>query len=82
MKIIYVLLVILVALFPLYSQVTVLGSVTNKNGKILPGANIVLKGTSLGTVSDQEGQFKLDISESDYIQSDGELVVTYIGYIT
>ena len=82
MKIIYVLLVILVASFPLYSQVTVLGSVTTKNGKILPGANIVLKGTSLGTVSDQEGQFKLDISESDYIQSDGELVVTYIGYIT
>ena len=82
MKISNVLLVIIVALFPLYSQVTISGSITNVDGKILSGANIVLKGTSLGVVSNQEGQFTLDIPESDYIQSDGELVVTYIGYIT
>ena len=74
-KISNVLLVIIVALFPLYSQVTISGSITNVDGKILSGANIVLKGTSLGGVSNQEGQFTLDIPESDYIQSDGKLVV-------
>jgi len=81
-KISNVLLVIIVASFPLYSQVTISGSITNVDGKILSEANIVLKGTSLGTVSDQEGQFTFDIPEIDYIQSDGELVITYIGYIT
>ena len=81
-KISNVLLVFIVVLFPLYSQVTISGSITNVDGKILSGANIVLKGTSLGVMSDQEGHFTLDIPEIDYIQSDGELVVTYIGYIT
>ena len=48
----------LLFLFPLFGQMTILGSVTNSDGKFLPGANIVLKGTSLGTVSDDNGMFK------------------------
>ena len=82
MKIYKVILFIILTLFPLYSQVTVSGIVTNVDGKILPGANIILKGSILGTVSDQEGQFILDIPEKDYSRSDGELIITYIGYIT
>ncbi len=81
-KISKILLFIVLALFPLYSQVIISGTITTENGEILPGANIVFNGTSLGTVSDKEGQFTLDIPESNYIKSDGELVVTYIGYIT
>ena len=82
MKISNVLLVLSVALFPLYSQVTISGSITNADGKILPGANIVLKGTSLGIVSDQGGEFTFNISQNDYDKSDGKLIITYIGYIT
>ena len=81
-KISKILLFIVLALFPLYSQVIISGTIITDNGKILPGANIVFNGTSLGTVSDQGGEFTLDISESNYIKSDGELVATYIGYIT
>ncbi|SVC23061.1 uncharacterized protein METZ01_LOCUS275915, partial [marine metagenome] len=75
-------LFILVTFFPLFGQIIISGSIVTENGKILPGANIVLKGTSLGTVSDIKGQFELDIPKNDYFQSDGEIIVTYIGYIT
>ena len=82
MKIAKVILFVLLALFPLYSQVYVSGYIINIDGEILSGANIALKGTNLGVVSDKEGQFILNIPEKDYIQSDRELIITYIGYIT
>ena len=60
---------------------TISGSVTNSDGNFLPGANIVLKGTSLGTVSDDNGMFKMEISKWNDLMDEGELIVTYIGYI-
>ncbi len=42
----------------------------------LPGANVMLKGTSYGTATDRSGEFRiLNISPGNY-----ELVVSYIGY--
>lgn len=38
------------------------------------GANILIKGTSLGTVTDIDGKFELDVNEGDV------LVVSYIGF--
>ena len=58
-------ILILLSIYSLFGQIIISGIVTNDDGKILPGANIVLKGTSLGTVSDQEGQYKLDIPEKE-----------------
>ena len=49
----------------LSGQVTIAGLVKSDNGKKLPRANIVLKGTNLGVVSDNDGQFTLDISEEE-----------------
>ncbi|MEH0158204.1 TonB-dependent receptor [Limibacter armeniacum] len=43
------------------------------------GANVLLKGTSIGSVTDLEGAFKLNISES---QTDPVLLITFIGYET
>ena len=77
-----ILILIILASCMLSGQVTIAGLVKSDNGKKLPRANIVLKGTNLGVVSDNDGQFTLDISEEDYINSSGELVITYIGYIT
>lgn len=50
------------------------GKVTDKNGEPLIGASIAVKGTSLGTLSDMDGKFKLAMD------SGKELVVNYIGY--
>lgn len=42
-----------------YSQTTVSGSVVDNNGQPLPGANILVIGTSTGTVTDFDGKFIL-----------------------
>jgi TonB-dependent SusC/RagA subfamily outer membrane receptor len=43
----------------------------------LPGVNVVLKGTSIGTVTDLEGRFTLDISSGEDV-----LVFSSVGFIT
>ena len=58
------------------AQNAVTGSVTDENGEGIPGANIVIKGTSQGTITDIDGAFSINASSSDV------LVVTYVGYST
>ena len=55
---------------------TINGSITDENGTPLPGANILEKGTSNGTLSDFDGNFSIQVP------SDAVLVVSYLGYIT
>ncbi len=50
------------------------GKVLDPNGDPLPGASIVVKGGTTGTVSDLDGNFALQTSESD------ALVFSFIGY--
>nr|MDA3816225.1 carboxypeptidase-like regulatory domain-containing protein [Prolixibacteraceae bacterium] len=41
---------------------TVTGSVTDADdGSTLPGVSVVVKGTSIGTVTDIEGEFSLNV---------------------
>src|SRR5690349_1378954 len=56
-------------------QVT--GTVTASDGSAIPGANITVKGSSTGTVSDSEGKFSLAVSGDAPI-----LVVSFIGFTT
>ncbi|MCE6991546.1 SusC/RagA family TonB-linked outer membrane protein [Dyadobacter sp. CY323] len=53
-------------------QVT--GKVNDENGAGLPGANILIKGTTRGTNTDTEGNFSLSIDGS------GILIVSSVGY--
>ena len=46
------------------------------NGSPLPGVNIVIKGTSVGTTSNADGKFSLNVSNTDV------LVFSFIGYET
>lgn len=57
-------------------QRTISGKVTiAENDKPLPGASVVVQGTTVGTSTDEQGSFQLDIpSDAD------TLVVSYIGY--
>ena len=53
------------------------GKVTdNETGEILPGVNILVKGTTQGTTSDANGEFKLSVSPNS------TLVFSFIGYQT
>jgi TonB-linked SusC/RagA family outer membrane protein len=66
----------LMNLSPLYAQYrTVQGTVSaSENGTPLPGASVSVKGTSLGTVTNQQGVYELDVPEE--VRS---LVFSFIG---
>lgn len=53
------------------------GSVLDEKGEPLPGATILAKGSSTGTVTDMDGKFSLEVP--DDIQS---ILVSFIGYET
>jgi len=53
------------------------GTVTNLDGNPLTGTNIVIAGTTTGTVAAQDGTFKLESN-----QSSGTLVFSFIGFKT
>lgn len=53
----------------------VTGTVIDSEGIPVIGANVVVKGTTLGTVTDIEGNFNLEISDNAVIS------VSYIGYV-
>ncbi len=46
-----------------YSQTTISGSVTDDNGQPLPGANVIVLGTSTGDVTDFDGNFALKVNQ-------------------
>lgn len=50
------------------------GTVYDEQGEGLPGANIIIVGTTTGTSSDSDGKFKVKASESS------QLNVSFIGY--
>ncbi|MBS1505336.1 MAG: SusC/RagA family TonB-linked outer membrane protein [Bacteroidetes bacterium] len=56
----------------------VTGKLTSKeDGSVLPGVNVVLKGTTTGTVTDAEGAYKISVPTAD-----GTLVFSFIGLET
>lgn len=46
-----------------YSQTTISGSVVDDSGQPLPGANIIVVGTSTGAVTDFDGNFTLKVKQ-------------------
>ena len=55
----------------------VTGKVTDKDGISLPGVNILIKGTVIGTVTDIDGNYRLETDDPSVI-----LVFSYVGYMT
>ncbi len=58
----------------IYAQSTVTGTVSDANGPI-PGANVIVKGTSNGAVTDFDGNYTLND-----VPADGILVFSFVGY--
>ncbi|QKX05471.1 TonB-dependent receptor [Aquimarina sp. TRL1] len=44
---------------PLLSQSALSGKITDKHGQLLPGASVLIKGTTIGAISDINGYFEL-----------------------
>lgn len=59
-------------------QRVITGKVSDDTGAALPGVNILLKGTTAGTVSDANGQYSLSVPDPE----NGILVFSFIGYVS
>jgi TonB-dependent starch-binding outer membrane protein SusC len=51
----------------------VIGAMDNNS---IPGANVIIKGTTMGTTTDMNGNFSIELNENDI------LIISYIGYVT
>ncbi len=61
-----------------WAQRTVTGSVTGEeDGTPIPGVNVILKGTTTGTVTDVDGKYQINVPEEG-----GTLVFSFIGLAT
>jgi iron complex outermembrane receptor protein len=50
------------------------GRVTDETGAPLPGATVIVKGTTNGTITDTDGKFVIDADANDILQ------ISYVGY--
>lgn len=55
---------------------TISGTVIDTQGESVIGANVLVKGSTTGTITDVDGKFSLEASEGDILQ------ISYIGYNT
>ena len=58
------------------SENTIQGVVTDANGEPIIGANIMIEGTTTGTITDFDGRFTLDVPENATLQ------ISYIGFVS
>lgn len=58
-------------------EISISGTVIDqKTGETVPGASVVVEGTSVGSVTDMDGRFQISA------QNDATLLVSFIGYTT
>lgn len=57
------------------AQRTVTGRVTSGTGETLPGVSIIVKGTTIGTTTDVQGAYRLEVPSSSDV-----IVFSFIGY--
>jgi len=57
-------------------QMTVTGVVTDAStGEVIPGVNVVVKGTTIGTITDEKGKYSINVPDRN-----ATLVFSFIGY--
>jgi TonB-linked SusC/RagA family outer membrane protein len=71
-------LIMLIAVSTIFGQTETIvnGAVYDESGTPLPGANVIIEGTSTGITTDFDGNFSLSVQSSDI------LLFSYIGYKT
>lgn len=65
-----------VVAFSAMAQRTVSGKVTDDSGEALPGVNVVIKGTTTGTTTDLDGNYRLSVDDG------ATLVFSFVGFET
>lgn len=61
-----------------YAQTNVTGTILSaEDSSPLPGVNVLLKGTTHGTITDGDGKYSLSVPDSESV-----LVFSFVGYVT
>ncbi len=56
-------------------EMVVTGKVTDEDGNPLPGVNIIIKGTIVGTITNADGNYSIQVDDPDAV-----LVFSYVGF--
>ena len=76
-KLAVVMLPVMLLSFSVFAQKhQISGKIVDEEQMPIPGVNVVIKGTTLGTITGGDGSFSMQAAENDV------LVITYIGYNT
>ncbi|TDE15693.1 SusC/RagA family TonB-linked outer membrane protein [Dyadobacter psychrotolerans] len=77
-RILHVCLTFLLGVGLLQAQSTIRGTVTSaEDGSPLPGVNLLVKGTTNGTVTDSDGKYSISISGENRV-----FIVSFIGFLS
>jgi len=77
-KLLSLLLILMAIPAFLHAQNVITGVVTeSSSGEPLPGVNVVVEGTAIGTITDIEGKYSLQVEDPE-----ATLVFSYVGFIT
>jgi TonB-linked SusC/RagA family outer membrane protein len=57
-------------------QGRITGTITDESGAPLPGVNVVVKGTTIGAITDLDGKYTLNVTDQNAV-----LVASFIGYV-
>jgi TonB-dependent starch-binding outer membrane protein SusC len=79
-KLLFIFSFLITACCSLMAQQIVKGKVTDENGAELPGVNVLVKGTAVGTATDAEGSYSLSVPADQ--ATGGTLVFSFIGYLS
>ena len=61
-----------------FAQTEITGTVTDSSGEPIPGANIILAGSTAGTTTDFNGNYTFNTD----LEGEQTLKVSYLGYLT
>ncbi len=61
----------------MFSQITVSGKVSDESGQEIPGVSVNVKGSSIGTVTDIKGEYKISVRDEKAV-----LVYSFVGMKT
>lgn len=57
------------------ANLTINGKITDEKGEAVSGASVMVKNTSIGTTTDNNGNFKLELNQDQAV-----LVISYVGF--
>jgi TonB-linked SusC/RagA family outer membrane protein len=77
LKVILLLLFFVCSAAGIYAQRTVTGTVLDDNQQPVASANVVLKGTQTGALTDSNGKFTINVPSTG-----GSLLISFIGFVT